>query len=225
MKSAKYPAWNEKLYRCLSLHSVNKHCNHLPDPTCTRFFVSWKIYIECCKVIPLSAVGTFSDSFLWPETSLETETSQHNLPALLHPIPRLNWCNRQTVISKKIDRLYENPLLAKVSSVSTTENCKKCLWLLISFLHNDSDTVWVDRYLAHSSTPQMEPTISKKEQDIFFSAGVKATVILIPFTNNYYPFAFYLLSLTGYICFPWKNWMVSSFHKVFTVGFKFVTLC
>jgi len=39
----------------------------------------------------------------------------------------------------------------------------------------------------------------------FFSAGVKATVIFIPFTDDYYAFAFCLLSLTGYICFPWEN--------------------
>jgi len=38
----------------------------------------------------------------------------------------------------------------------------------------------------------------------FFSAGVKATVIFIPFTDDYHAFAF-CLHVTGYIWFPWEN--------------------
>ena len=91
------------------------HCNRLPDPTGTRFFVSSRIFIESCKVIPLSDAGTSLDSFLWPETSCGTE---HNLQALLQPIPRLDRCNRS---------FTRIPLLAKISSisVSTPENVKK----------------------------------------------------------------------------------------------------
>ena len=137
---ANYPAWNEKLYGCLSLHTMRinyrdvssykimTHCSRLPDPTGTRFFVSSKICFECCKVIPLSAAGTSLDSFLWPETSCGTE---HNLLALLHPIPRLDRCDGQTVVSEELTGFKRTPLLAKIGSisVSTPENCKKHLWL------------------------------------------------------------------------------------------------
>ena len=143
------------------------HCSRLPDPTGTRFFVSSKICFECCKVIPLSAAGTSLDSFLWPETSCGTE---HNLLALLHPIPRLARCNGQTVISEKLTDFTKIPLLAKISSISvpTPKYCKKRLWPLISLLHDDRDTVWVTWCLARSSAPQTPPTISRKEQDILF---------------------------------------------------------
>jgi len=64
---------------------------------------------------------------------------------------------------------------------------------------------WTDtlRILLHHKWNQQY----QRKNKTFFSSGVKATVILIPFTNNYYAFAFYLLSLpvTGYICFPWEN--------------------
>jgi len=119
----------------------------------------------------------FSDSFLWPETSWGTE---HNLLALLHPIARLDQCNGQTAISEKLTGFTKIPLLAKIGSisVSTTENCKKRLWLLISLLHDDSDTVWVDGCLARSSAPQTPPTISRKEQDLFFLLELKQPLSL-----------------------------------------------
>ena len=153
------------------------HCSRLPDPTGTRFFVSSKICFECCKVIPLSAAGTSLDSFLWPETSCGTE---HNLLALLHPIPRLDRCKGQTVISEKLAGFSKILLLGKISSisVSTPENCKKRLWLLISLLHDDRDTVWVDWCLARSSAPQTPPTISSKEQDILFLLELKQPLSL-----------------------------------------------
>lgn len=142
-----------------------------------RFFVSSKICIECCKVIPLSAAGTSLDSFLWPETSWGTE---HNLLALLHPIPRLDRCNGQIVISEKLVGFTKIPLLANISSISVSipENCKKRLWLNISLLHDDSDTVWVEWCLARSSAPQTPPTISRKEQDILFLLELKQPLSL-----------------------------------------------
>ena len=42
----------------------------------------------------------------------------------------------------------------------------------------------------------------------FFSAGVKAAVVFIPFTDDFYAFVFCLLSLTDHICFPWENCIV-----------------
>lgn len=142
-----------------------------------RFFVSSKMCIDCCKVIPLSATGSSLDFLLWPQTSRGTE---HNLLALLHPIPRLDRCSGQTVISEKLTGFTKIPLLAKISSisVSTPENCKNRLWLLIPLLHDDSDTVWVDGRLARSSAPQTPPAISRKEQDILFPLQLKQPLSL-----------------------------------------------
>ena len=143
------------------------HCNRLPDPSGARFFVSSKICIECCKVTPLPAAGTSLDSFLWPEISCGTK---HNLPALLHPIPRPDRCNGQTVISEKLAGFTKIPLLVKISSisVSTPEDCKKRLWLLISLLHDDRDNVWLNWCLTLSSAPETPPTISSKNMTFSF---------------------------------------------------------
>ena len=104
---------------------------------------------------------------------------QSNSP-FLHPIPRLDWCNGQTVISEKFTGFTKIPLLAKLSSisVSTPENCKKRLWPLISLLHDDRDIVWVDWCLARSSAPQTPPAISIKEQDILFLLELKQPLSL-----------------------------------------------
>ena len=152
----------------------------------TRFFASSKICIECCKVIPLSAAGISLDSFLWLETSCGTE---HNLLTLLHPIPRLDRCNGLTFISEKLTGFTKIPLHARMSSisVSTPQNCKKRLWLP---LHHK-------RHLQYQ--------VEKRHS---FSAGVKATVVFIPFNDDYYAFVFCLLSLTDHICFPWENCIV-----------------
>lgn len=187
-----------------------------------RFFVSSKICIECCKVIPLSAAGTSLDSFLWPETSWGTE---HNLLALLHPIPRLDRCNGQIVISEKLVGFTKIPLLANISSISVSipENCKKTLvarYILAA---------WWQRYCLSGVMPcaflcTTNATNNIKERTRHsFSAGVKAAVIFMPFTNDYCAFAFCLLSLIGQISVPWENVIVISFHKIFIVWFIFVT--
>ena len=47
-----------------------------------------------------------------------------------------------------------------------------------------------------------------------FSTAVKATVIFIPLTDDYYAFAFCLLSLTGYVYFPWENFTNRYFRSI-----------
>ena len=49
-----------------------------------------------------------------------------------------------------------------------------------------------------------------------FSTAVKATVIFIPFTNDYYAFVFWLLSLTGYVYFPWENFTIMIQKSLFS---------
>lgn len=160
-------------------------------------FVSSNIFIEWRKVIPLSAEGTSFDSFLWSETTWGTE---HNLLALLHPMPRLDRWDGQMVISAKPTGLSKIPHLANTSSisVSTPENCKQRLWLLISLLHVDRGTIWVDCCLARSSAPQTPSTISKKEQDIAFTA-VKAPALLS--CTVYDVFVCYSHPLFNWSCF------------------------
>ena len=70
----------------------------------------------------------------------------------------------------KLSALSKIPHLGNIksASVETPENCKLFMWLFISLSHNDKGMTEVVWLLERSSTPHTLPTISKKEQDIFF---------------------------------------------------------